>query len=298
MPGRVVIQWDKDDCADMGLVKVDLLGLGMMAVLQDALGLVNGSRRATPIVDLAHLPPDDPAVYTMLQEADTIGIFQVESRAQMATLPRLKPRTLLRHRRRGRDHQAGTDRRPDGASLSEAAAAGSRRSSIRIRRSSRSWRGRWACRCSRSSCCGWRWWRRGSAAAKPRNCGGRSDSSGPRSGCSRSKGSCATGMARQGITGDAAETDHPLDHLVRALRLSRVACRELRADRLRQRVSSRRTIRRRSSPRCSTTSRWGSIIRRRWSRTRSATASVSRRSTCRNRTGNAGSTATAGCGSG
>jgi len=94
MPGRVVIQWDKDDCADMGLVKVDLLGLGMMAVLQDALGLVNGSRRATPIVDLAHLPPDDPAVYTMLQQADTIGIFQVESRAQMATLPRLKPRTF------------------------------------------------------------------------------------------------------------------------------------------------------------------------------------------------------------
>jgi error-prone DNA polymerase len=85
MPGRVVLQWDKDDCADMGLVKVDLLGLGMMAVLQDAITLVDGA------VDLAHLPPDDPAVYTMLQDADTIGIFQVESRAQMATLPRLRP---------------------------------------------------------------------------------------------------------------------------------------------------------------------------------------------------------------
>ena len=157
MPDRVVVQWDKDDCADMGLVKVDLLGLGMMAVLQDALELVNqgdrgpgtgdqaqqiattapnlevmlperrnvssvfsaqrpapsadsnspsAQRRApsadlssrslipgprSPIVDLAHLPPDDPAVYRMLQEADTIGIFQVESRAQMATLPRLRP---------------------------------------------------------------------------------------------------------------------------------------------------------------------------------------------------------------
>ncbi len=106
MPDRVVIQWDKDDCADMGLVKVDLLGLGMMAVLQDALALVNGTRHvgveaddesrtaasvSTPIVDLAHLPANDPAVYRMLQEADTIGIFQVESRAQMATLPRLKP---------------------------------------------------------------------------------------------------------------------------------------------------------------------------------------------------------------
>jgi error-prone DNA polymerase len=90
MPGRVVIQWDKDDCADMGLIKVDLLGLGMMSVIQDALTLVN-ARRDPGMLDLAHLPPDDPAVYKMLQEADTVGIFQVESRAQMATLPRLRP---------------------------------------------------------------------------------------------------------------------------------------------------------------------------------------------------------------
>ncbi|MGB7219083.1 MAG: error-prone DNA polymerase [Vicinamibacterales bacterium] len=87
MPGRVVVQWDKDDCADMGIVKVDLLGLGMMAALQDALRIIN-------VPDLAHLPSDDPAVYRMLQEADTIGVFQVESRAQMATLPRLKPATF------------------------------------------------------------------------------------------------------------------------------------------------------------------------------------------------------------
>jgi error-prone DNA polymerase len=127
MPDRVVIQWDKDDCADMGLVKVDLLGLGMMAVLQDALTIVNVAARGSQLavrksqdepahsaprpfdgaqgwpelvegrtapsdtVDLAHLPPNDPAVYRMLQEADTVGLFQVESRAQMATLPRLKP---------------------------------------------------------------------------------------------------------------------------------------------------------------------------------------------------------------
>ncbi|HXW05822.1 MAG TPA: PHP domain-containing protein [Vicinamibacterales bacterium] len=192
MPGRVVVQWDKDDCADMGLIKIDLLGLGMMAVLQDALAMVNavgapaagaegessspeapasgggapraqrmsgggapraqrmsgggapragkmmavlqdapamvnqtaarGAQRAAHAsadpaggsareldrtadaepraadhgqraadLDLAHLPPDDPAVYRMLQEADTVGIFQVESRAQMATLPRLRP---------------------------------------------------------------------------------------------------------------------------------------------------------------------------------------------------------------
>ena len=99
MPGRVVVQWDKDDCADMGIVKVDLLGLGMMAVLQDTLALVNGEQQhlnaetssVRPVVDLAHLPPEDPAVYRMLCDADTIGVFQVESRAQMATLPRLKP---------------------------------------------------------------------------------------------------------------------------------------------------------------------------------------------------------------
>jgi error-prone DNA polymerase len=88
MPGRVVIQWDKDDCADMGIVKVDLLGLGMMAVLQEAITLVNTPE---PRVDLGHLPQDDPAVYDLLQKADTVGVFQVESRAQMATLPRLKP---------------------------------------------------------------------------------------------------------------------------------------------------------------------------------------------------------------
>src|SRR4051812_21164535 len=115
MPGRVVIQWDKDDCADMGIVKVDLLGLGMMAALQDAIELVNRGQAAggrwqegaasTPshlqpaapcpqppaTFDLAHIPLNDAEVYDMLQKAETIGVFQVESRAQMATLPRLKP---------------------------------------------------------------------------------------------------------------------------------------------------------------------------------------------------------------
>jgi error-prone DNA polymerase len=121
MPGRVVVQWDKDDCAEMGLVKVDLLGLGMMAALQDALALINGEsttvnaeraehaetlfqkdssassafhRRDKSLIDLAHLPPADPQVFKMLCEADTVGVFQVESRAQMATLPRLKPITF------------------------------------------------------------------------------------------------------------------------------------------------------------------------------------------------------------
>jgi len=89
MPGRVVVQWDKEDCADLGIVKVDLLGLGMMAVLQDSIELIRDSYKEE--VDLAHLPSDDPIVYETLRQADTIGMFQVESRAQMSCLPRLRP---------------------------------------------------------------------------------------------------------------------------------------------------------------------------------------------------------------
>ena len=118
MPGRVVVQWDKDDCADLGIIKVDLLGLGMMAALEDAISIINAGDEVEWVdgdgpeassatgappggrphrlrrVDLAHLPPDDPDVYRLLQTADTVGVFQVESRAQMATLPRLKPKTF------------------------------------------------------------------------------------------------------------------------------------------------------------------------------------------------------------
>jgi error-prone DNA polymerase len=90
MPGRVVIEWDKEDCADLGLIKVDLLGLGMMAVLEESLELIR--EHYPEPVDLAHLPQDDEKVYAALQKADTIGLFQVESRAQMSCLPRLKPK--------------------------------------------------------------------------------------------------------------------------------------------------------------------------------------------------------------
>ncbi|HEX2831893.1 MAG TPA: error-prone DNA polymerase [Thermoanaerobaculia bacterium] len=90
MPGRVVIQWDKEDCADLGIIKVDLLGLGMLAALEDAIPIIREHEGIE--VDLAHLPPDDPLVYRMLNEADTIGMFQVESRAQMASLPRNAPK--------------------------------------------------------------------------------------------------------------------------------------------------------------------------------------------------------------
>lgn len=92
MPGRTVVQWDKDDCADLGLIKIDLLGLGMMAALEEALPLVRDYEGVH--LDLAQLPPSDPKTYAMMQAADTVGVFQIESRAQMATLPRLKPKTF------------------------------------------------------------------------------------------------------------------------------------------------------------------------------------------------------------
>jgi error-prone DNA polymerase len=91
MPGRSVLQWDKDDCAAAGLVKFDLLGLGMLTALHLTLDLVRDHHGVE--VDLATLP-QDPEVYDMLGRADSVGVFQVESRAQMATLPRLRPRTF------------------------------------------------------------------------------------------------------------------------------------------------------------------------------------------------------------
>lgn len=91
MTDRTVAQWDKDDCEDMGIVKVDLLGLGMMAVLQETAEL--SEKRGRP-VDIKHLPMDDEATYDLMCSADTIGVFQVESRAQMNTLRRMQPRVF------------------------------------------------------------------------------------------------------------------------------------------------------------------------------------------------------------
>ncbi|HEY0551867.1 MAG TPA: error-prone DNA polymerase, partial [Verrucomicrobiae bacterium] len=91
MPGRVVAQWDKDSCEDMGIIKVDLLGLGMMSALQDAVELCEKNSRP---IDLAALPENDPKTFEMICAADTVGVFQIESRAQMATLPRMKPETF------------------------------------------------------------------------------------------------------------------------------------------------------------------------------------------------------------
>ena len=120
MPGRVVVQWDKDDCADLGIIKVDLLGLGMMAALEEAIPLVREHDGVD--VDLAHLPPDDPD-----------GLRHAPARRHDRRLPGREPRAdgdaaahaagaLLRSRRRGGDHPSRADRRADGASVSRAAA--------------------------------------------------------------------------------------------------------------------------------------------------------------------------------
>ena len=93
MPGRTVLQWDKDDCAATGLVKFDLLGLGMLTALHKTFDLLRLHHGVD--LDLATIPQEDPEVYDMLCEADSVGVFQVESRAQMATLPRLRPRTFF-----------------------------------------------------------------------------------------------------------------------------------------------------------------------------------------------------------
>ncbi len=92
MPGRTVIQWDKDDLDAVGLLKVDVLALGMLSALRRALYLVS-RQRGTPFT-LADIPAEDPAVYRMIQKADTVGVFQIESRAQMVMLPKLKPESF------------------------------------------------------------------------------------------------------------------------------------------------------------------------------------------------------------
>jgi error-prone DNA polymerase len=93
MPGRTVIEWDKNDIDDLGILKVDVLALGMLTCIAKCLKLINDSRPpAQPALTMATIPPEDPVVYNMICRADTVGVFQIESRAQMTMLPRLRPR--------------------------------------------------------------------------------------------------------------------------------------------------------------------------------------------------------------
>ena len=92
MKDRTFIEWDKDDIDALGLMKVDVLALGMLTAIKRAMTMLAEDHGRTDIADMADIPEEDPAVYDMLCRADSVGVFQVESRAQMSMLPRLKPR--------------------------------------------------------------------------------------------------------------------------------------------------------------------------------------------------------------
>ena len=149
MENRTVIQWDKDDAAWMGLVKFDLLGLGMLAALQYCFDMI---RAATGEEwELATIPKEEQAVYDMLCRADSIGVFQVESRAQMGLLPRLQPRRFYDLVIADRPHPARADPGRRGAPVRAPQARAASRSPTRTPSSSRCSSARSASRSSRSS---------------------------------------------------------------------------------------------------------------------------------------------------
>ena len=151
MPDRTVLQWDKDDCAAIGLVKFDLLGLGMLSALHYCFELIERCITACSY-ELAHDPEGGAAASTTCcARADSIGVFQVESRAQMATLPRLQAAQLLRPGHRGRADPARPDPGRLGAPVHPPQATARSRSPTRIRGWKSRSSARWASRCSRSS---------------------------------------------------------------------------------------------------------------------------------------------------
>ncbi len=125
MEDRTTVEWDKDDLDALSMLKVDVLALGMLSCIRRAFDFMGRHYGGAPT--LATIPAEDPAVYRMLQRADSLGVFQVESRAQMTMLPRLKPATLLRSRHRGGDRPPRSDPGRHGPSLSPPPAGASRR---------------------------------------------------------------------------------------------------------------------------------------------------------------------------
>ena len=119
MPGRTVVQWDKNDLDALGILKVDCLALGMLSAIKRCFDLIRNHTGES--FSLATIPAEDPVVYEMIQRADTVGVFQIESRAQMSMLPRLKPKEFYDLVDRGGDRAAGADPGKDGASLLAAA---------------------------------------------------------------------------------------------------------------------------------------------------------------------------------
>ncbi len=202
MPGRTVVQWDKDDCAYAGLVKFDLLGLGMLTALHLMIDLV--AEHHGRKIELHELGQDDPKVYEMLARADSVGVFQVESRAQMATLPRLQPREVLRPGGRGGADPAGPHPGRFGAPLHPPP---------QWRRvdstTTRCWRTRWtrrsACRCSRSSSCRSPWTSPGFSAADADELRRAMGAKRSEEKMERLRDRFFAGMAANDVTGEVAE---------------------------------------------------------------------------------------------
>ena len=261
MENRSVLQWDKDDCAAIGLVKFDMLGLGMLSALHYCIDLVAEHKGID--VDLAKLDLSEPAVYEMLQRADSVGVFQVESRAQMATLPRLKPRVfydLVVEVALIRPGPIQGNR----CTPTSAGATVPNRWSTTIRR----WRPRcekpWACRCFRSSSCSSRWTAPASPPPRRTSCAARWGPSGRPSGCA----GCAGGSTTACANGTASPATWPTGSTRSSRRsptsVSRKAIHCLSPRWCSTRRGSSCTIPPRSAPRCCGRSRWASTHRRRW----------------------------------
>ena len=234
MPGRVVVQWDKEDCADLGIIKVDLLGLGMMAALEDSITLIRDHYGEE--VDLAHLPADDPTVYATLQKADTIGMFQVESRAQMSCLPRLRPKKFYDIVVQVAIIRPGPDRGADGESFF-AAPHGTRTDHLsasiaRTGAEAHAGRAAFSGTVAAHGHGGRRLQRRRGGRFAPRH---GIQALGKTHAGNRSQASRRHGAQWHFTRG--AGSDRAFDHFFRALWISRIPCRQLRADRLRQRLS-------------------------------------------------------------
>ena len=170
MEDRTVIEWNKDDLEVLGMVKVDVLGLGMLSCIRRAFALVR--EHCGVAHTLESVPREDPDTYAMIRRADTVGVFQIESRAQMAMLPRLRPATFYDPRDRGGDRAPGTDPGATWSTPTCGGGRGARRWSIRPRNCGRCSARRSACRCFRSRSCGLRSSRRGSRRPRPTGCGG------------------------------------------------------------------------------------------------------------------------------
>ena len=261
MENRSVLQWDKDDCAAIGLVKFDLLGLGMLSALHYCIDLVAEHKGID--VDLAKLDLSEPAVYEMLQRADSVGVFQVESRAQMATLPRLKPRVFydlvveVALIRPGPIQGNSVHPYISGATVSSRWSTTTRRWSLRCEKPL-------ACRCFRSSSCSSRSTVRASPPPRPTSCAARWGPSGQPSGCA----GCAAGSTTVCATGTASPARWPTGS-TRSWKRSPISAfrKAIRCPSPRwcsTRRGSNCTTPPRSARRCCGHSRWVSIHRSRW----------------------------------